>query len=288
MDYTTLVIGPGGNKGYTYLGQLLYLSNKGYLNRIDKYIGVSVGSVISLLMCCGYTTLEIVTEAQKVNIIDIECINSPGDILRNFSIFSQEKLEKQLVEVVEKKLKSVPTLQELYTLTGKEYISVATCVSDKMPYPEYISYKNFPNMSCVKAAMFSSCIPIVFSPCEYNDKSYVDGGISNPYPIDLCFKEDRNVIALSLLSYPSSSNQYILQCLQAPTSQLRTRIIDAIPEEMRDRFLHIQSIITVNPTGSFIVGDDEKSLLFDQGYEQTKDHFNPKSIMRCEEVIYDN
>ena len=63
----TLVLSGGGLKGIAILGLLQKLYKTGKLNNFDKFIGTSVGSIISLLLSIGYTPLEIYEMYNKIN-----------------------------------------------------------------------------------------------------------------------------------------------------------------------------------------------------------------------------
>lgn len=284
MGYTTLVIGPGGNKGFAYLGQLVYLESKGHLKDIKNYAGVSVGSVITLLMCCGYSLWEIVDEAGRVDLVNFGSMNGIGDMIKTFSLFNRQHLEVLLEKVIKKKLNMVPTLQQLYEMTGKEYMAVSTCVEDVNTYPVYINRHRFPNMRCDQAAIMSSCIPVIFQYYSYEGKEYIDGGLSNPFPIDQYFDENNGIIGLSLNS--RSSANPLTRFFSIMMNQLRIRITDSIPTPMKSKFLHIHAVVDVNATDGLLVNRSEKEQLFHQGHQQTKALF--EKAAQPNTIIYDS
>jgi len=49
-----VILGPGGIKGFLELGVLYALQNNNLLENVHTYVGVSVGSIISLLLVCGF------------------------------------------------------------------------------------------------------------------------------------------------------------------------------------------------------------------------------------------
>ncbi len=67
----TLIVGSGGTKGFLFIGALEVFNEKGILKNVKKYVGVSVGSIISLYMILGFTTLEILNKA-----IDLDLFKS--------------------------------------------------------------------------------------------------------------------------------------------------------------------------------------------------------------------
>ena len=60
-----------------------------------------------------------------------------------------------------------------------------------------LSHHNNPNLKLFDALYMSSCIPLLFKPCiddsnEEDIKCYIDGGISNNYPLNNCLKYNEN------------------------------------------------------------------------------------------------
>ena len=64
-----LVLGPGAIKGFYMLGGLSKLEHNGYLSNVKVWVGVSIGSVISLLLICGYSIKEIIEIAINTDIL---------------------------------------------------------------------------------------------------------------------------------------------------------------------------------------------------------------------------
>ena len=58
-NYNTIVIAGGGMKGFAILGVLQYLYQSKLLKNIKKYIGTSVGALLSVLMVLEYQPIEI-------------------------------------------------------------------------------------------------------------------------------------------------------------------------------------------------------------------------------------
>lgn len=72
----SLVIGPGGVKGFMVLGFLSPIEDAGLLKYTDTFCGVSIGATISLLIVAGYEIREIVGEAANLDIFkDIDTLS---------------------------------------------------------------------------------------------------------------------------------------------------------------------------------------------------------------------
>lgn len=178
---TTLVLGPGGIKGFLILGALLVFEKAGYLDRIHRFVGVSVGAVISLMLVAGYTVTEIIAEALDTNLFqDISCINL-SEIKNNIGLISNANIKDRLITRMEDKFGFVPTLNQLYMATGKCLVSVAMNLDKGQP--EYMSYETEPNISSVDAALLSMNIPLIFYKLKYKGCVYIDGAFGDPYPV---------------------------------------------------------------------------------------------------------
>src|SRR4029079_17220255 len=78
---SVLVLGSGGAKGILELGAMIHSMKRGLHGKIKYIMGVSVGSVIALLMVCGYTINEIIVESCKSNMLDLSSSINFADIL---------------------------------------------------------------------------------------------------------------------------------------------------------------------------------------------------------------
>lgn len=186
--YDTIVLSGGATKGFGIVGSLQYLQDIQILPTIKKFIGTSIGAIISYLVCIGYSPIEIMIIScqkkifEKMSQVDIlNVMNGQGAV--SFHIF-QEILEKLTIE----KVKKYVTLQDLYTKYNKELI----CCTYNMTLqkPEYISYKTHPDLNCITALRMSSNLPFFFEIFCYDDYKYIDGGIADNFPISQVLPED--------------------------------------------------------------------------------------------------
>ena len=178
--YTGLCLSGGGIKGITQLGvlQRYYTENK--LKNIKIGIGTSVGSIICYLLFIGYTPSEIFTEACEFDFPDLT-INI-SSITRKFGLIDIELLLQRIEELTLKRMEYVPNLKELYENFGKELIVVTYNLSKHVT--EYLNYKSNPELSCIDAIKLSCSIPLLFEKCVYNNNIYVDGALSDNFPIE--------------------------------------------------------------------------------------------------------
>lgn len=216
-----LVIGPGGVQGLKVLGFLSPVEDAGLLKYIDTYCGVSVGAIIALLIVAGYQIREIVGEAASLNIFkDIENLTIQS-IVENKGFMSNEPVRRRLIQLIVAKFGTVPTLRGLYLQTGKAFVAVTLNATDE----ECVMMDpfNYPQVSCVDATMFSMNIPFIFYQLIYNGKTYVDGALANPYPVDYFDNGTTNILGIYIKSNLNKS----LAPVRAPKPAILQRLSEA-------------------------------------------------------------
>jgi len=188
MKYNTIVISGGGVKGVAMLGALQYLKNANMLDSVEKYIGTSIGAILSLLMI-----LEEEPSAIIVNFVTKKTFKN----LKSYSLVQAfqgkgllkfEKLQIILEEYILKKFEKIPTLAELYEKYPKKlYCMTFNYTKNK---EEVLSVDTYPDMLVTDAIRMSANVPIIFENFTYNDCLYFDGFLVNNFPIHLLEKDD--------------------------------------------------------------------------------------------------
>jgi predicted acylesterase/phospholipase RssA len=212
-----LILGYGGEKGLLILGFLAAVGDLQLLAHVDTYAGVSVGAVIALLMICGYNVREIIGESMRLDIfknlasLDVQTMIDKGGFI------SAEPVRQQLTQLVVNKFGSVPTLHGLYLSTGKSYNAVTFDVTNSASV--IMGPFNYPNVSCVDAAMFSMNIPFIFYRLVHEGKTYVDGALANPYPVDYFDDDHTDILGVYIQTIYPATNAQTLQ-----TRNIITRI----------------------------------------------------------------
>lgn len=196
-EYDTLVLSGSATKGFITLGAVQYAFDNNLLNNLQTYIGTSSGSMICYLLCIGYTPIEIMVYI---------CTNQIMEKLREFNVIGmvqgrgavsyntiQESLEKMTIS----KIGYLPTLEDLKIKYNKTFICATHNLTKDCT--EYLSYETHPTLPCITAIRMSSTIPLIFETYKYNNNSYVDGGISDNFPIDLGEKIGNKILGIMLL-----------------------------------------------------------------------------------------
>ncbi|PCJ29241.1 MAG: hypothetical protein COA94_02160 [Rickettsiales bacterium] len=242
---TVLVLGSGGMKGFMEIGALVYMSKIGKLNKIDTYVGCSIGAVICLLRICDYDYTEIMKIAYNVDVSKFININL-NTIVENMGLINSNDVVSKLETLVESQYGMVPTLEQLYITTGK----ILTIVTYNMTKSrtEFISRDNMPDISCVDAVMLSCNIPFIFQTIKINGDIYVDGGIGNPYPVDI-YDNNKTKILGMYIAEPKpkeTTTGFILNLIHCQSREITSRIIKG----SSDKCKHIKLISpTTDTTG---------------------------------------
>jgi predicted acylesterase/phospholipase RssA len=271
-DPTVLILGPGGIRGFLELGALLLFEKERYLERINKYVGVSVGAIISLLLVAGCSVTEIISDAVDVNIFqDISCIN-PTESKQKMGIISNRHIQERLIKRMESKFGIIPTMEQLYLITGK----ILTCVSLNIDTEkvEYINKDTYPTICCVDAVLMSMNIPFLFYKIKHNGHVYIDGALGDPYPIHLYDDGETDILGIyinsktptHLKSADDSLPLYFYKVAFAAMTQLKNmRIANA-----SSRCKHLRLSTTVLDTIGITSDLETKSQMIMIGFEKAQ------------------
>lgn len=271
--YDTLVISGGSMNGLGVLGALQYLKDQNKLDAIENYVGVSAGAIICYLLIIGYTPIEIMIYLctnkkvfEKLNKFDF--VNAlKGDGAVTFSIIA-DILERMTVE----KTGKILLIKDLYTQFKKHF----TCVTFNATKTkrEIINAQTFPDLPCVTALRMSCNIPFVFEPYKFGDSYYVDGGLSNNFPIDIGEDVGQAVIGISVKS-PTNIDIEKADIMEYLNKMLLILINEAC--EIRSKYKRESTDIIEIMSGEkalklyeFNIDSKLKLDLFSNGYEFAK------------------
>lgn len=183
-----IVIGSGGLKCAAAIGVMQVLEEENI--PLDMVIGCSGGAVFGAAIAMGQTADEI-QESQKVgwttsiakslNLSGLMKMIAPGLVKFDdkISVFDDAIMIDNLARVFGK--------ETTFADTKIPFHCVATDFNTGEPV--IISDGNL-----VMGIRMSSGIPLVFSPLEWNGKLLIDGGLSDPLPIDIAIQEGADII----------------------------------------------------------------------------------------------
>jgi predicted acylesterase/phospholipase RssA len=271
--YDTLVLSGGSNKTILTLGALQCAVDNYILEHINIYVGTSSGAIISYMLCIGYTPIELLVYL---------CTNQIFEALQNYSLVNlangkgacsfnplQEHLEKITIE----KIGYLPTLNDIKERYNKTLICVTYNYTETMT--EYLSWENYPHLPCITALKMSANLPLVFDKYRYGDSFYVDGAVSDNFPVKHADKIGKKIIGIMLNSLGSEntdSNEtvidYFYNLLFIPISQNTNEQLENLSPKT--------NIVKINHQFefkffNFNINTKTKLEMFSVGYTEMKD-----------------
>ena len=133
-------------------------------------------------------------------------------------------------------------------------------------------------MPCLTAVRISCNIPLVFEKYKYMNSYYMDGGISDNFPIQLVDKDDNKVLGINLVAQDKDDNPKedfnfthdLLEIIWVPVYQITFNKIKDASDNCK-----IFTIETASRTG-FDIKNTEILELFSIGYQEVKNSLEVK------------
>lgn len=201
-----LCLSGGGIKGIAHVGAIKALEEAGVT--FNYVSGTSSGSIIATLYACGFTTdemYEIFTKyAKSIRYIDFENIKRffknifTGKGIRIDGLNSGTKIKKIVEEVcMQKGISNIKQIKMPILIPAVDIYTDELCVFSNNINKNIKSKIRYINDIDIGTAVQASCsYPGIFSPCQFNNKLFVDGGITENLP----WKETKKAGANKVLS----------------------------------------------------------------------------------------
>lgn len=282
-----LVFSGGGIRGLAFVGCLRALEELDILNQVECYIGTSIGSIVSLLVCIDYKYNELKDILISIDFDQLRDITSDGifNYFNNYGFETGNKIERVVRIFIKHKVDNENiTFKELYEKTGKELVITGTCLNTRKC--DYFSYRLTPDLEVIKAIRISMCIPFVFTAQYLNNNLYVDGGVTENYPIN-AYQNKEEILGFLLRD---KSVNFKVNGLD----EYALAIIQSIDNKLHELYQNIYNNITITiPTNigvmEFSVGEDEKISMFNLGYNLTKEYLDSnKNRIEVKDIIETN
>lgn len=199
-----LVLSGGGAKGFAHIGVLKVIEQAGL--EIDYIGGTSMGAVIGGLYAANYSANEI--EA-IITSIDFKVLLQDILARRQSSFFEKQFGEHHLISFpVNSQFKiSLPKAiakgQSVYNELNQLFEHVNTVTEfDQLPIPFFCIATDLETGEAQlldqgylpEAIRASASLPTLLAPMEVNGRSYIDGGVSNNFPVDEMRKKGATII----------------------------------------------------------------------------------------------
>ena len=183
-----IVVAGGGSKSMAALGTLHVMKKAGHLEKIKTVAGTSAGAIVAASLALNRDPIQM---AKKIT----EKSYSPDFDIKNFGNSFGLDSGRNLFQWIDIVLDNETyTFRSIYDKTGISLIVCATNLSTSSPV--YFSHVDHPDMDVRLAIRMSCSIPIYFSAVRFEDEVYVDGALSDPFPIDHVMKSSNNVLGI--------------------------------------------------------------------------------------------
>ena len=180
----TLVVSGGGMKGMASLGAVAALKRAGALRHVKTVVGTSAGALVAAALTVDRANLALVRAfADAAYQPDIDL----SRLLATFGIDSGGQLDRWISVLLGCRSCS---FRDLHLRTGIKLVVCVTNVTDRRP--EYLSVDTVPDMDVALALRMSCSVPLYFAAVRHGDKMYVDGAVSDNFPMTWATDNARN------------------------------------------------------------------------------------------------
>ena len=170
-----------------------------------------------------------------------------------------------------------PTLKDLKDKFGKTLICSTYNLTEQKV--EYLSPDTHPNLPCITAIRMFSNLPLIFENFKYGQSYYVDGGLTNNFPLDIGMKKGKKILGIynkaKEFSFTKNSEfnilEYIYKIIFIPITEINKQKLQNIEINQNIDIINIEEH-ELNMF-NFNISTCEKLQLFSKGYQVAKQYF---------------
>lgn len=280
MKKIGLCLAGGGIKGAAHIGALKAMEEEKI--QFSYISGTSSGSIVATLYAIGYTPSEIYSlfkkYGKKIKYVDIKNVfkgiygllikrkiiikglNS-GKIIED--IINEARRKKGIKNIKEIKMPLlIPTVN---LKNGSVHIFSSREVRHKIH--DDVIYINDANIGKVVRA--SCSFPVVFEPCYYMNRYFIDGGIRENIP----WKETKKMGAEKVISI-IFENELKSNCCNN-LIDIASRSLEIMEHELANYEVEgADYLLKIKGKNISLLDIEKMDLLYEQGYRQTKNKIN--------------
>ena len=281
-----LSLSGGGVKGAAHIGVLKVLEEENI--KINSIAGTSSGSIVASLYAMGFRSDEIYTifkkYCKKIKYIDFWNIIKLiyGLVFKRKIIIdglnSGKEIEKLINDIAQNKnIKDISEIHfPLVIPSVNMYNGKVNCFTSYKIEKRDLSNTIFINHINIGKAVRASCsYPVVFSPCEFNNTSLIDGGIRENTP----WRELKEIGTDKVISVVFKE-KYDKDCCWNIVD-VASRSIGLLSNELANyEWEGTEYLLEIHTKKIGLLDMDKIDELYDIGYETAK-----KEMLKIEEEI---
>jgi len=182
---SSIVFEGGGSRAFAHVGAIRALEENGLLGGLVNFAGTSAGSMFAVMLALGMTSREISVEMDALDLSDMDTKLLPlgvFSLILRHGLANPGRIERSVRRVVSSRLGSErATLGDLHRHSEKTVVIVATRLNTEEPV--FFSHATHGSVAVVDAVMASVSIPFLFVPRKIDGDAFVDGGVTDNFPI---------------------------------------------------------------------------------------------------------
>lgn len=197
--FVEVILAGGGMKGLALLGALSCLERHGCISTssVRRYVGASVGAIISTLLIVGLSADDIFNVLCGIDFTKLS--NVSCDSILNFPTTLGLSSSSHVIDMMQiclehKGFSRDITFDALYAKTKRSLHVVAYCISKNKPVA--FSFRTHPQMPVLMALRASIGIPFVFPPTIYDNDMYIDGCTVESCPVRFAKYNRRSIVLM--------------------------------------------------------------------------------------------
>ena len=201
--FDAVVLSGGGMKGIATLGALTEFQKAGWLHGVRRFAGTSVGAVLATMLALD-ADMNAMFENHVLNFTYDSSYDIAG-LDKTFGLDTGEGLQKWIDGLLGE-AKTI-TFQEVFQHHGSTLLICASNLNTKKAV--IFGPETHPQMRVAEALRMSCGIPLYFAATTYKGELYVDGALTNNFPVEAASANGHHrVLGIRLLGKPKASNTH--------------------------------------------------------------------------------
>lgn len=199
--YENLVLEGCGVLGTAYIGAIDELADLGI--KFKNYAATSFSSIIVGALACGASTKFLRDEFHKVDFKSF--MDYGNELIACYNLIREKGFCKGdiFLKWYRYIIKSLTgdeniTLQQIHDRFGGKVYIISTNMDTRRPV--YFNYCTHPNLQLCMAVRMSMSLPLVYEPVGYDGSIYIDGCLSDNFPIQVFNAASGKTLGLTVIS----------------------------------------------------------------------------------------